>query len=759
MTPDPLPRNPYVGPRPFEQNDADLFFGREGEVRELLSHVVANKVVLLYATSGAGKTSLLNAGVIPLLEREERFEVLPVARLRRLDVSDGGDAGTGNVYVAATLLNWRTQADAGLPPPRMKDFLEALPRGQDPRGRRLARAVFFDQFEELFTVYPEFWEERGELFEQLVEALDDDPHLHVVLALREDYLAHLDPYLPLLPTVTRFRLERLGPEAALQATKKPLETRGRRFAPGVAEELVSDMRELRVDTGRGGTVEVQGEFVEPVHLQVVCHNIWSALPPDVLVIDAEHRERFGDVDEVLSQFYSEAMAAAAAVSGIREADLRRRFETAFITPIGTRDSQFYGPTETARLPNAAIGELEKRHVLRGEEKGLARRLELTHDRLIEPIRHSNELYRSATRRRQRRRLFAAGVVIAAVAGAIVAGLFTFAAVGDEPQAFNPVVLTVLRPLQPTQMTSAAFSPNGRFVVTASGDGVARVWDWQSRPEAPISVMRPAFPQALFSAAFSPDGEFVVTAGSDGTARVWNWTSTPPARVSVLRQNQAPLSAAFSPDGKRVVTSSEDGTARVWDARQADVIAVLPGARSAGQSQSAAFSPDGKLVVTTSDEGSARLWDWAAVPPGVVATLTPPTSPVERISGPSTGRPPLIDAAFSPNGKLVVTSDAAGTAIVWDARKETILRMLPSPTETAVPSAAFSGNGELVVTASTDGGRVWGMRPTPNVVALLRRGRTPSLTSAEFSPNGKLVVTASQEGVARVWDLHAPKRPE
>ena len=228
--------------------------------------------------------------------------------------------------------------------------------------------------------------------------------------------------------MTRFRLERLGPEAALHATKGPLEATGRSFAPCVAEDLVSDLRELHVDTGRGGMVEVKGEFVEPVHLQVVCHNIWAALPPDVRVIDDEHKKRFGDVDEVLSRFYSEAIVAAAAAGGMKEAELRRRFETAFITPVGTRDSQFYGPTETARIPNAAIGELEGRHLLRGEEKGLARRLELTHDRLIDPIRKSNERYRAAARGRRRRQLFAAGVAIAAVAGAIVAGVFTFAAV-------------------------------------------------------------------------------------------------------------------------------------------------------------------------------------------------------------------------------------------------------------------------------------------------------------------------------------------
>ncbi len=73
--------NPYVGPRAFEQKDQAIFFGRDREAQDLLSSVVSHKLVLVYAQSGAGKTSLLNAGLIPLL-KEEGFEVLQVARVR-----------------------------------------------------------------------------------------------------------------------------------------------------------------------------------------------------------------------------------------------------------------------------------------------------------------------------------------------------------------------------------------------------------------------------------------------------------------------------------------------------------------------------------------------------------------------------------------------------------------------------------------------------------------------------------------------------
>jgi hypothetical protein len=73
-------KNPYVGPPPFERGDRGRFFGRDGETQELVSLIIAHRNIVLYAESGAGKTSLLNAQVVPFLE-DEQFEVLPFARV------------------------------------------------------------------------------------------------------------------------------------------------------------------------------------------------------------------------------------------------------------------------------------------------------------------------------------------------------------------------------------------------------------------------------------------------------------------------------------------------------------------------------------------------------------------------------------------------------------------------------------------------------------------------------------------------------
>ena len=76
-----LIENPYVGPRTFSEEQANLFFGRTREARDLLALVLSERLVLYYAQSGAGKSSLINTRLIPSLRDDEGFEVLPIGRI------------------------------------------------------------------------------------------------------------------------------------------------------------------------------------------------------------------------------------------------------------------------------------------------------------------------------------------------------------------------------------------------------------------------------------------------------------------------------------------------------------------------------------------------------------------------------------------------------------------------------------------------------------------------------------------------------
>jgi hypothetical protein len=383
---------PYVGPRPFEQKDEELFFGRDHEVNDLLSLVIAHQLTLVYAQSGAGKTSLLNAKLIPRL-RQEKYEVLPPTRVQGVEYDKAS-----NVYVHNALINWSAgkRDPQQLAPISLADFLKSQPHTVNKvtsnEEWELPRFIFFDQFEELFTFFPHRWKERQEFFEQVREALEKDHLLHVGFVMREDYIAELDPYVSILPGKlrTRCRIKRLDEKAALQAITKPLIKTRRRFADDAAELLVKNLLKIPLK-GADGESEVMGQFVEPVQLQVVCQSLWQALKPEEIVITKKHVESFGDVNLALTDFYEKAIARAVGIPGVREGGLRAWFQDKLITADGTRNLVFRrrDSEKVEGLPIAAVDLLKQMQIIREKWRGQARWYELTHDRLIAPIQKSN----------------------------------------------------------------------------------------------------------------------------------------------------------------------------------------------------------------------------------------------------------------------------------------------------------------------------------------------------------------------------------
>jgi WD40 repeat protein/serine/threonine protein kinase len=322
-----------------------------------------------------------------------------------------------------------------------------------------------------------------------------------------------------------------------------------------------------------------------------------------------------------------------------------------------------------------------------------------------------------------------------------------------------------------RVTFVVFSPDGQRIVTASYDNTVRFWD----PATGQEIMRlSGHSSQVFSAAFSPDGQRVVTASADKTARVWDAATG--RQIALLSGGVGRLTfAAFSPDSRNVVTASDDNTARIWDVATARELVALRG--HTDRLWSAAFSPDGRNVVTASADKTARLWDpvtgretarltghtdrvnSAAFSPDGTRVVTASDDKTVRLWDRATGQQVALltghadrvnSGVFSSDGQRVLTTSTDKTARIWDAVNDK--RMMPLRGHTArVWSAAFSPDGGRVVTASHDRTvRVWDSATGQEIAVL--SGHTEPVTSASFSPEGQRVVTSSEDKTARVWDL-------
>lgn len=387
--------NPYVGPRTFEEGEQDLFFGREREARDLLSLAMAERLVLFYAQSGAGKSSLINTRLLPGL-RQAGFQVLPIGRVRGDLAEDITQVDNIFVFNLILSLDQDQHEAAGFTQTTLSEYLRQrqAESEDDNRARETPRALVIDQFEEIFTTNLEHWQKREGFFKQLREAMNAHPLLWVILSAREDYVAPLEPYARLLPgrLRTRFYMRRLNYKAALEAIQRPAEQGGRPFAPGVAQILVDNLRQIRIHGQEAGTH--LGEFVEPVQLQVVCYQLWDNLKgrPAGEINERDLRE-LGDVDTALAQFYEQAIVEAVRETGVSEIDLRDWFERQLITEAGTRGMVFQGAEQTGGLDNRTVGFLASRFLLRAEVRSGGNWYELIHDRFIEPIWQANQAWR------------------------------------------------------------------------------------------------------------------------------------------------------------------------------------------------------------------------------------------------------------------------------------------------------------------------------------------------------------------------------
>ena len=371
---------PYPGSRPFRRADRARFFGRVAQAASLAELWQDNRFTVAVGAVASGKTSLVNAGVFPLVTAS-RADVLPLGRLSYGETFPFAALPEHNPYTLAVLRSWSPdEVVTRLVGRTVRDYVRSRADGHD--GPVLAA---IDQVEELAADSGPRLSYRRLFLAELAEAMEEEPRLHLLLAVRNEAV---DIVADVLGPGARHLVTPLSRQDAIEAVAGPARYTSRSYDEGVAEAIVTDLQTSRIAPLRGGEHYATEDYVEPAILQVVCAHLWDALPGGLNLITRRELRRYGDVDAALASHCGRIVAAVAEDHELPVTRLRAWLQSTFITELGTRGTVYEGAAATAGMPNAVARALEDRHLLAVERRSGARWYELLSDRLIEPVRRA-----------------------------------------------------------------------------------------------------------------------------------------------------------------------------------------------------------------------------------------------------------------------------------------------------------------------------------------------------------------------------------
>ncbi len=774
---------PYKGLRYFDEGDADLFFGRERLVATLVSHLDQHHWLTVVGASGSGKSSVVRAGLVPMLKRAEKDDRSPWdIRILTPTPHPLEALAISLIHSASSLLTTTTLMDDLA---RDSRALRVYAHSIVPEGTCLLLVI--DQFEELFTLCREETERQAFIDNLLLATAPElDRAISVVVALRADFYAHAAHYANLREALSR-RQEYIGSMTAAemrQAIEGPAAQGGWELESGLAELILRDV----------GT--------EPGALPLLSHALletWQRRRERTLTLEGYAtsggvRGAIAQTAEtVFHQLSPDGQKLARHIFlqltelGEGTQDTRRRVTCEELVPPQGNAAAVRGVLDKlaeARLVSLSENSVEVAHEalirewptlrewLSQNREGLRlhRRLSEAAQAWQKSNRDEGELYRGARlaqvlewakgrtaelnpleqefidaskdlqareeaeREAQRQRELVTAQKLAE-AERRRANVLRGAAIGST------LLLVVMIGLALFAFSQRTAAENARAEAVTQRDA--------GENERRTAFVRELSVNAVNNLAIDPERSILLalqavsvsTAGGQSAMREAEEAlhrAVQASRVQLtLRGHTGGLrNIAYSPDGKRLATASDDKSAKVWDAATGQELLTL--CCHEAVVYGIAYSPDGGRLATSSTDKTAKIWD--AATGQELLTLRGHTDAIRGI-------------AFSPDGTRVATGSYDRTAKVWDAQTGKELLTLVGNTG-GIVRVAFSPDGTRLATGSYSDdpehtAKVWDA--TTGQVLLTLKGHTNIVYSLAFSPDGKRLATASGDGTAKVWD--------
>ena len=731
--------SPYLGLFKFEEGDKDKFFGRDKWIIELTNYLEEKNVLLLLGASGSGKSSLVQAGLIPKLKDD--FGASKLVNLTF--VPDVHPFKSFSGCLAPKYRQSKAEIAQSVQEETLIKVVEGLKNNSD------LWFIFIDQFEELFTRTPKT--ERDIFIKSLIKLIEKNNSLvKIVMTMRADFLDKLSPYPSLGKIHDQYSkmLTDMDENELRLAIAEPAARNGVIFEQGLINQIIADFYE------QAGSLPL---------LQYTLDLLWQKDHIQERVLNIKTYQEIGGVTGALEK-------QADKIYGKFNEQQRKAAEEIFLELISLEGEKAVSRRadkssfEQEEMQKEVLYQLIDNHLLVSKGEDGKPTVEVAHEALLRSwkvlqdlIREKEEiivlrsrLYADAKQWDDLQKQDAVKASSELWGGSKLAKIVEFQKNNSLPNLdtvaieFIKASVTQAERQKNEKIRTARRIAAGSLVAVVVSTGLGfMAWKQTQQAELNLANARGFSSLSLFDKGKELDAFVeVIKAGKtlqkqhkydkEVTNALQELLNRKSERNRLEGHDSYVYSVNFSPDGKTLVSGSDDKTIKLWDVETGQEIRTLKGHDS--DVWSVNFSPDGKTLVSGSRDNTIKLWD---VETGQeIRTLKGHDFYVASVN-------------FSPDGKTLVSGSADNTIKLWDVETGQEIRTLKGH-DFYVRSVNFSPDGKTLVSGSWDNTiKLWNVETGQEIRTL--KGHDNSVTSVNFSPDGKTLVSGSADKTIKLWN--------